>query len=477
MKKRLVFLLVCLFVFSLVACSVAESHAEKSPPPTVDSDKVKAAVESFLQTEVKNLSATAQNGWQRFIAQQGVSEITFSLEKFDISAGKPLSVSFMLVSGQPDIKSQPKYGDNPVAWLEGVQKSILAFDSSFKINLVLVSKGDGYQVNYDEGEETFLQKTVEKLASKAPKTFADKTLLKAVVDYLMPSPFALGSKKPKDLSSLTVTPIFESFATRNHLVPTDPDPFGLEAISYVPQFLGIKGCSMDVSAGPENATISFTVPKLNDRTKAAMETLKELLPYLEDANQCSASELRTYLLGIMLKTMIDYQYTKGGDQDESYTFSLLSLPTDIQASTYYTHEQNGIVTDPTYFDDELTGFAAKLPDYPALPVPESGLIVGDSTGERITFKPVKDGYSRCISVYRVYDDELQAMVYINADKQASIRLPEGQYYCEIGIGKTWYGAKHRFADIGTYYTTEVFNIYHFTNHTYSLDDTFEDAAN
>lgn len=99
MKKGMAALL----IMGLVLCLCAEGYAA-GPAVTIE-----AAAEQFLQEAMAAQSANALDSWQKYVYGQGVSGVTISLENFDAAKGKPLSVSFMLTSGNPRIKEQPKY--------------------------------------------------------------------------------------------------------------------------------------------------------------------------------------------------------------------------------------------------------------------------------------------------------------------------------------------------------------------------------
>ena len=148
MKRMIAFLLAFLLAFPAV-CALSES--------AVPADTIEAAVERFLTAEMERQATITASEWERYLYAQGVSDITFNLEKFDVAKGKPLAVAFRMADGQPDVKNQPSYQDDPVPFLQGVVQSMRTRNATVKLNLMITEQG-GYLADYAKGGEAALQK-------------------------------------------------------------------------------------------------------------------------------------------------------------------------------------------------------------------------------------------------------------------------------------------------------------------------------
>lgn len=199
--KRLVAMILVLLLLVPVLPVFAETTGTTTPTSAIET-----AVNEFLQSELPKQAEQAKGEWQRYIYKQGFASVTMDLENFDIAAGKPISVSFLMANGQPDYSSIPDYEGDPTPWLEAAVKSMGEPKASIKLKLNITAEGDKCVASFAKGAEAALKKDVDALAAKAPKAVADKLMQAALVDYLMPTPIVMPKKEPEDASLEEVNP-------------------------------------------------------------------------------------------------------------------------------------------------------------------------------------------------------------------------------------------------------------------------------
>jgi len=403
---------------------------------------IKHAVESFLAAEMERQAGFASTEWERYLYAQGVAEVTMDLAKFDITKEKPLAVAFLVASGLPDIKNQPPYQGDPTSFLQGVVRAMGTRNVKVKLNLLITEQG-GYLVTYAKGAEASLQKTVKGQASKAQKAMVDKTLLAALVDYLMPTPVILPKKAPTNLALEVKNLAYESYVQRNGIALSE-DPF-TGAMLY-----GIKGQKLDASYGPEKMVLTYTVPFFSTKLQEATDNLCEELAYDRKAKDYTGDELKTQYVKQVEKDLVDYRYGKKSDVEEMYQINLLDLPKTVKPADFYQHESEDASLMGIIHQITIASTIAEFPDYPAIRNPSNGFVTGTNSGTKVTFQVGdKDEYNRSISVYDMSDRRI-SVTYLAAGKKTSIRVPQGYYYFVVGVGKAWYGPENLFGPAGFY---------------------------
>jgi len=435
MKRIAVLFLVLLFIpVSLGAAAEA-----------ADTAGIKQAVESFLSAEMQRQAGIASTEWERYIYAQGLAELDMDLAKFDITKEKPLAVSFMVASGQPDVKNQPPYQGDPEPFLRGIIQAMGTMSVKVKLSL-LITEQNGYLVTYAKGGEASLQKTVKGQATKAQKAMADKTVLAALVDYLMPTPIIMPKKAPANPALEVKNLAYESYVQRNNINPII-EPF-TGAMLY-----GIKGQKLDASYGPEKIVLKYTVPFFSTMLQKAAENLCEELAFDRKAKDYTNAELNAQFLKQVEKDLIAYRYGKKSDVEEMYQINLLDLSVTVKPADLYQHESDNPTMTGIFLQAAIAGAVAELPDYPAIRDPKTGVVSGSNNGTKVVFqfnKFYKDEYNRSVSVYDMADRRI-SVTYIAAGKQASIRIPQGLCYFKIGVGRAWYGPENLFGPAGYYY--------------------------
>ena len=435
--KRIAVLLLVLLLIPISPGAGAEA---------LDPAGIKAAVDSFLTAEMDRQAGLAATEWERYLYAQGVAEIAMDLAKFDITKGKPLAVTFLVASGQPDLKNLPPYQSDPAPFLASVVQSMGTRNATVKLNLQITEQ-DGYLVTYAKNAEAALQKAVKGLAATAQKAMGDKKLLAALVDYLMPTPIILPQKAPDNLALQVKNLAYEAYVQRNG-TDLSKDPF-TSAMLY-----GIKGQTLNASYGPEKLVLEYTVPYLSPHMQTSADKLCEELAYDAKAKEYTDTELMPKLAIQLEKNVVAYRYGKKSDVKATYQFSLLDLPKALTPADFYHHETEDANTLAAAYQSKIANAVAAFPDYPAIRDPRNGVVAGTDNGAKISFKVKRnDGFNRCISIYNM-DSQRVSVVYLAAGKNTSFRIPDGDYYFVFGAGKAWYGPDNLFGPAGGYMITK-----------------------
>ncbi len=442
-----------LFLAMLLLVSVPLALAEDAAL-ALDETALRGAITDFLAADMKKKAEAAEDPWARFLLEQGVSEVSFDLEKFDITAEKPLTVSFLVASGLPDTKSLPEYNAaDPAAWLAAMVTAMKTTDTKAKASLMVSDTGGSYTVAYGKNAEAALEKTVKGLAAKAKKGLGDKKILTALKDYLLPLPTLLGKKAPEDMATLESNPAYVAYVARNQL-NTEENFF------YGCALYGLRNYKLDVSGGPEKVILQYTTPDYMRLMQAAYRVTLRTLAYDTQAKSYSGQELKARYAKELEKAMATYQLSKKQKTDvaETYAFSLLALPETIDPDIFY-NATDSFTGDAGTAEYLLITDVIAFPDYPAVPKPKGGRISGDASGgTKCRFQVAKDGYDRCVAMYRASDDKDMGVVFVPSGGKVTVTLPKGKYYFLIGIGDVWYGPEHLFGDGGSYQKTEINDI-------------------
>lgn len=453
MKKAFLLLLALMLMFS---CSAL---AESTPAPAAT---IEEAVESFLQADMAAKAKDTEDGWQRFLYEQGASNIQMNLDKFNVEAGKALPVTFTLASGALVTKSLPKYEGDPEAYLKAVVDGMKESTVKGKTSLLITAVDGGYVASYAPKAEAALAKAVKTQAAKASKSFANKTLLAVVADYLMPTPIAVPKKAPEALNSADYQPAFTAYLKRNGL--------DAEKDLNIPWLLyGLKGYKLDVSGGPEALKLTYTSPYVSTIITQASKTASRDILYDVKAPDYGTDEQTAFLVKRVEKDIITYRHGKTTGQSESYSFSLLSLPKNLNPEDFYTYTSEAVADTVSSALGDVQVAISLMPEYPAVPNPKNGLVIGESSGISIKFKNNEDGNNRSLSVYNSSTDQLYSVIFIEHGKTAKARLPKGKYYFIEGIGDVWYGPEYLFGDFGYYSKTQTLEIKGGYTYTYTMN--------
>ena len=437
-RRTLAFLLT---LFLLLPC-FALAEAPDSSPAEAAPSPIEEAVFQFLQEDFQKQAEAETDEWRRFIYNQGVDAITMDLEKFDISAEKPVTANFMISAGAPAFKSLPKYENNPAEWLKGVADSMSAHSSKAKASVLVTEENGAYTVAYAPKAEAALQKSIKALATKAKEAFASKALLTALTDYLMPSPIALPKKAPKALAAEEYRPVFTDYLTRNDLVLEDD--LTLPALFY-----GIRNTKLNLSGGPNALVMTYNSPDTETLFDDASTSLWKTIRYEKDIRDYTSEQLTEKLNDQITTDIIAYRHGKASNATQSYTFDLLDLPTHLNANVFYPE----LLPSPEEsFSEALLSLRVEIllmPDYPPVPNPKTGLMTGGKKGTKVILDGRKLDYDRCEMIYDLKEN-LVASVFVNANTRATIYLPKGDYIFVSGIGDTWYGPERLFGKYGYY---------------------------
>lgn len=459
MRRMLTILLTMLLLLPNVGLALIETRTSSD---TQISATIEEAVTVFLMTEIQAQATQAADGWQRFLYEQGVAEITMNLEKYDVEKGKPLSVSFMIAGGLPNVKKQPKYEGDAPEWLKGVTTAMTTRDTLVKTSLTITSAEGGYTAGFAPKAEAALQKTVKGIADKARKAFADKTILAVIIDCLMPSPIAVPKEAPEELAKEDYQAAFIQYVNRNAL--------DLDEYPILPSLLyGIKGYQLDVTAGPEAFILTYSTPNLDTLFDASAATLSHNLSYDSKAKEYDGEKIQQLLIRQIEQDMAAYRHSKASDVNGSYSFNFFELSATIHPDTFFTYDEGNSNVSLTKALSTVQLAILRMPDYPAVPNPKTGLVSGSSSGIRCIFKALDDGYARCVSVYNSETEELYSTLFVASGETATVKIPKETYYFIVGAGEVWYGENHLFSDFGDYFKTEDIRITGSSDyHTFNL---------
>ena len=463
MYKRLLaaFLVVVLWIPGLV---MAEAE------PLTVSPALKEEVERFVSAELAKLAEETEDGWQRFICEQGVGEVTLTFpKKFDLAEGGTISVTFYVVGAQPKLKTQPTYDkENPKGWLKGIADAMLLKDTSIKTSIVITPESDGsYAAEFAAKAEAALVKSVKGVADKAKKAFTAKTFLPAIRDYFAPSPIATPKKAPDAISKDEYTQAFKNYLKNNEL--------DLKADPAIPgQLYGLKGYKLDVSGGPAALVLGYTLP--DDGGELVFDIIRDVvreLHYDKKAKTRTDEELTDMIIADFNEKMIEFTHSKAkdGGEEGSLTFNLFSLAEQVTPEAMFPE-------GPLFTDTSLaivmplvkTGID-RIPDYPAVPDPKPGVVFGSNKGTTCNFKIPNDGYNRCVQVIDADSGEVHTVAFLGNGRTVKVRIPQGKYYFVIGGGDIWYGPEHLFGEDGSYVKSgqimEIASTRYY--HTYTLN--------
>lgn len=433
--KRLVAMILVLLLLVPVLPVFAETTGTTTPTSAIET-----AVNEFLQSELPKQAEQAKGEWQRYIYKQGFASVTMDLENFDIAAGKPISVSFLMANGQPDYSSIPDYEGDPTPWLEAAVKSMGEPKASIKLKLNITAEGDKCVASFAKGAEAALKKDVDALAAKAPKAVADKLMQAALVDYLMPTPIVMPKKEPEDASLEEVNPAFTAYMERNNLNDSEAGAFA-KALLY-----SIKVKKLDASRGPEKVILSYSVPDAGVKMAEALEDLVlNVLPYDAKVKSYPRKDLLAQFAAHSEKKLLTYRYEGKAMGTDAYTVNLLSLPNPITPDDLFKRELYPPSETALYLVDTLVEVVKEMPDYPVVPLPSNGVIIGEDKGTKVIFTFYKTPYDHhVVSAYDHWTHELVAASFSANRKSVQMRLPNGDYDFKVTGGSVWYGPEYLF---------------------------------
>ncbi len=444
MKKIIAMLL----IMGLSLCLCAAAYA--SEPETI----MEAAVEQFLQEFMKNQAVSAKDGWERYVLSRGASNIAMELKNFDLAKGKPLTVNFMLTSGNPRMKNQPKYTGDAEAYLSGIVQSMSAPDTKVKLSLNITNESGGYKVAFAPKAQAALQKTVKTAAAAAKKAFADKKVLTALTDFFLPVPIAPPKKAPASLKA--VEPLGTYIRYLNRIEADEDSRKFLPALLYA-----TKDIKLDLTGGPQALALTFNAPNLSEMMeKACSDTLYDM-HYDARAKAYTTKDLIHKIIARMEQNAIAHRHGKNKGTAERFEFNLFELPRELDAFALTSFNKDSDALASALGDEvfEISISILELPDYPAVKSPKSGLVSGKNSGTKCIFVMPKDGLNYCISAYRASTDQQILVAFSNNGSRVTVRIPEGLVYFIIGEGETWYGPTHLFGESGAYMKSENIEIY------------------
>ena len=440
MKRTAIIFVILLLLAAPLANSLAVTPSAIYPI-------IEKAVLEFLDIAFSELARSTKNDWVHFIYAQGIKDVEMDLNAFDITKTKPLPVSFLLCSANPDLKAIEADTDDAKAWLEALAAAMQTHDTIGKVNLIITEEEGGYTVAFAPKVEAALEKKVAALAQKAERTFGSKTIAAAVRDYFVPVPVSVPKNAPIELTPDGYLPAFLSYVKRNEL--------DLNSHAHIPAILyALKNVALDVSAGPENLVLTYHAPDVAELFSKSVRALTTELAYDAKAKTYNGKELHGMLTEKLDSNTIAHRYGKAKGERLTYTFSLFSLPPSVHPNQFYTNSS----VQPTEIAAGALGqlqiATFLLPDYPAVAKPKNAMLLGDSKGTRCTFKVYDDGYDRCVRVFNSDTDEFVGLLYVGSGSRTTVRLPRGPHYFEVGVGTVWYGPELLFGDSAYYFRTE-----------------------
>ena len=444
MMKRIMLGIVALVL--LMCLQVAAFAAE----PASD---ITAAVARYLQEYMQKQSENVTDGWQQYIYGCGITGITMALDKFEADPYKPVAVSFSIASGNPQMKVQPKYQGDPITYLDGIVKAMSTPDTRQKVNLIIVQNGGDYSVGFAPKAQAAFEKSVISIAEKAKKAFADKRILNALEDLLLPSPIKEAKKAPVSLSEAMVNPAYRAYQERVHM--DDKSKRLLPALLY-----STKNIKLDTAGGPRALKLTFeTASPESMITESGIEVQSDMR-YDAYAKGYTQDQIIASIIQKVEKQAINYRHGKTKGNLTFVAFDLFALPLkqDIFDLTAGSINRSNLLVALDNAVENITVFIGKLPDYPAVKAPKSGVVDGKSSGTKCIFNMPKDGLNYCVSVYSASTDQQILVAFSNNGSRLTVYIPKGDVYFIIGEGEIWYGGKYLFGNEGGYMKTENIQI-------------------
>ena len=426
---------------------LADAPSATEEPAIVNTmpQTIEEAVGQFLTETLAGLTETLEDPWQRYVCQQGYDGLEMNLSKFDVSKGKPLSVSFLIADGDPLFKSLAENND-PAATLSAALVNMGLRDTKVKLNLTIALADGGYTATYAKNAEKSLLKSIKSAAAKGVKACDSKTMLALLVDYYLPSPVETQKKAPEAFAKCAANPAYSAYITRNQLMGMD----------YLPAlYYANRDFKLDAEGGPQELRLTWKAPNLTTLLASAGKAAAINVAYINNIKNYTREQQRACLISALDTEAIAFHHAKKTDGfDVGMTVDLLTLP----AADPYIVGSTDAPGDVAWAVDELDSVIWGLPDYPAVEKPKNGVIYGSNKGTKCIFKMPKDGNSYAISIYEAGSGTQIAAVFSNDGKSVTVRVPKGNVYFIVAEGTVWYGKEHLFGETGGYMRTEEIEI-------------------
>ena len=414
--------------------AVSPSVTSAQPTATPTAEPAVATAEENADKQVNALLAQiageTTNAWQKAIYEMGAQGVML---EGDI-------VLFSMRTFNPILSAVDKQLTGRDA-LRAMSDNAAYFDMT--VGLILK---DGA---FTEKSVKALQKTVVKAATASEKAYGQKAFKTALVQWLLPAPVAKpsGVKKAEDLANLT--PAF-----REWVESTNSSTFGKPAERWAPLFYGQTKQTVSVKGGPHAITVTCKGISPEQLLEKARTDLFAKLSKQAKACWMTYDEVETALIGKLAEAAISLR-KKAKDTftltlDLDFYLALKRFPDGYQ--DYMNRYTFSDVAEALYADVE------KLPVYPALDYPKTGVLSGSNSGTRIIVKAPKDGIGRYVQLRKYDTDELAVAFFLNPGGSYTARAPKGDYYFLVASGETWYGEEELFGDAGDYSRTGLFNV-------------------
>lgn len=436
MKRQPIFLLVLILLVSLPLMLAAAENAT-----------IPEAVTAFLAGEMKEKAAAEEDPWRKFVYERGISEPSMELDKFDVEKGKPLSVQFLIASGDPKTKAIGKYdGSDPAGYLSSISEQVRTQDTTVKLSLTITQENGGYAAAYAKGADKALEKAVKNAAAKGKKAMNSKTILSVMTDYLVPSPIAATTKAPEALEPYTDA--FKQFLTRN--------PEMEKAVDAA--FYTVKGQKLDVTAGPEALRLTYSMADMADMADSAYITLYSGYCYDENAKSYTYEVVEAALEQEMASRAIAYRHGKQKGTGHEMTLNLLQPADSLTYKDYAAEGEKTLLNIVQENTGALRIAVMALPDYPAQEFPESGAVQGDNKGTQIIIKNRSKEIAVSLTFTSETTGEVAMVAFVRPGDKARVRVPKGYYTLETQVGVVWYGPVYRFGEATASKTEDHFKV-------------------
>ena len=411
MKKCLILCLIALLTLNLCPMTVG---ARQSDP---EFEAAQKAVESAIMAKAKRLT----NPWTKYLLSQPIEDFICT-DNSDLTG---FEATFSIPAWSVNTAD---FSGDTATWLD----QLIAQISATRIECTLpltAKKGGGFTV--DSNALKAFASTVAAHAKSAESAFDRAAVRQALMARFLPRELFTDGEPT------------QAFAELCHQYEGVLTPAQIEAALSTQ-----KNATMDVKRGPSALRVVFYSSDTKKITQDAYADAAAALLHIDLPSQLSQDEI-----GLIYSSRVAQQAhpfvngsVKGNRQEMFIDFGAV-LKGDFKNAKFESFAKSQTKT----FQENLPNLAktaAGLPDYPARPQPETGMIQGGSdTGTQLTFIAADDGFGRFVTLY---DDvgSVVASLFLRSGGNVLTFLPEGEYTVHSARGDTWYGTVRTFGEEG-----------------------------
>lgn len=414
-KTVVVWLLVLLL---LAACFGAPAEQPAGQPD-----------DSLVTSYFERQAAEQKDPWVAAIFAAGARDITWDGN----------TATFFLRSYDPALKKLGAYGkaEDKAAWREQAAENIRAYSTEAKLTF------EAREPTKKSGAAlvTFVKKT----AGSAKGALGNKDWTQAMTDMLFAAPTK--EKNPDAAALAAVSDDFTAFiGARAELFPGD-------AADWAPAFYLQRAWKFSMKKGPEAIGLSWDGMDPEAFLGKAYDTLIGELAAKPGAQRDPESSLPGLWKDTLAQAAVKAKKGRLSSQHAEFRLDdMLDGKVPEGYAAYFAKYEPA-----KYYDRIVEGYR-KLPENPALPLPEPGKITAAKKGRTVFIKVAKDGRNTYVQLRDADTGVIQAEAFLTPGDSVNIKVPEGVYIVQYACGSTWYGTEETFGATGDYTASDEFII-------------------